>query len=55
VYKRRSFFYLNDLAVIVGNDMVDETIAATSIEIEDGHLFYEDVDAEPHLGKLRRK
>ena len=46
MYNRQPFLYFSDLAVIIGNDMVDGTGAAIAIETEDGQLFYEAVDLD---------
>ena len=46
MYKRQPFLYFSDLAIIIGNDMVDGTEAATATKTEDGHLFDEVVDLD---------
>ena len=44
VFKRQSFQYYNDLALIVGNDIAEGVIAGTAQEAEEGHNMDETID-----------
>ena len=46
VFKRQSFQYYNDLALVVGNDMADGVTSTTSQDTEEGHNMDVNVDID---------
>ena len=44
MYRKQPFTYFNDLAVIMGNDMVEGNVTAMVQDAKDGNLFDEVVD-----------
>ena len=50
MYRRQPFTYFNDLAIIVGNDMVEGSSAGTAQDIEDGNILDEAVDLDDDDG-----
>ena len=53
MHRRQPFHYFNDLAIIVGNDMAEGSVAGTPQDVEDGNLYdVVDLDDDDELSML---